>query len=144
MTIKHAIAIALVCGTCQAEAITLRKYDTHVTGPNLDLDYEFTLDRGEVDSLGTDPSKQAIYLFCRQILPPIAAEVAAKFAIDKVNDVKQKAGPTGAWVKMTIRNGHELHVWEVYPTDKTPPNPSPPRTFRGVCDKNGQNCKIQP
>jgi len=97
-----------------AQAADLKKYDVSTRGGNTDVDYEFTLDTGEVNTLASNEMKATLLAFCTATLGPLGP-VAAKYVDERATDVKAKAGPKGAWVKMTIRNGSRLHVWDVYP-----------------------------
>lgn len=96
-------------------AADLKKYDvSNRGGTNIDVDYEFTLDKAEVNTLASNETQATLFAFCTATLGPLGP-VAAKYLNEKAADIQAKAGPQGAWVKMTIRNGSNLHVWDVYP-----------------------------
>lgn len=110
---KLVLAFAFLI-SISAYAADLKKHDVSVRGPNTDVDYEFTLDKAEVNTLASNEMQATLLAFCTATLGPLGP-VAAKYLNEKAADVQAKAGPQGAWVKMTIRNGSSLHVWDVYP-----------------------------
>lgn len=113
MRFKFILATLLLVAS-SAHTAELKKYDASTRGGNVDVDYEFTLDRPEVNTLASDTTKATLLAFYTATLGPLGP-LAAQYVNDRIADVKQKAGPKGAWVKMTIRNGNQLKVWDVYP-----------------------------
>ena len=108
------ILASLILVASTAQAADLKKYDVSTRNGNTDVDYEFTLDRAEVNTLASDTTKASLFAFYTATLGPLGP-LAAQYVNDRIADVKAKAGPKGAWVKMTIRNGNQLKVWDVYP-----------------------------
>lgn len=66
-----------------------------------------------MNTLDTDATKATILAGLVPLTGPLAPVVSA-YVNEYISDIKRKAGYGGAWVKMTIRNGGTLHVWEVY------------------------------
>lgn len=112
---KRLLLAIVFLTTISAQAADLKKYELSARGPaNSDVDYEFTLDKAEVNTLASNEMKATLLAFYTATLGPLGP-VAAKYVSEKAADVQAKSGPKGAWVKMTIRNGSSLHVWDVYP-----------------------------
>lgn len=113
---KLKMALALLLGFCATTGhpAELKKFAPgQIHGPNMDNDIEFTLTPQEVDTLNSDAAKSTLLKFLTATLGPLGP-VATAYVVEHISDVKTKAGRGGAWVKMTIRNGNELHVWDVY------------------------------
>lgn len=113
MKILLSTVLLLMCFS--AQAVQLKLYDVSARPGGVDVDYEFTLDSAEVNTLTADTTRAALLAFCMANLGPAIGPVAAQYVVERVADVQSKRGPNGAWVKMTIRNGANLHVWDVYP-----------------------------
>lgn len=92
----------------------LKKHAVSVRDLNTDVDVEFTLNKPEVDTLASDTTKATILAFFTATLGPLGP-IVTQYVSSHINDVQANSGPNGAYVKMTIRNGTSLHVWQVYP-----------------------------
>lgn len=103
-----------VFGSLNAVAVDVKKNEVSTREGNVDWDFEFTLTTSEISDLNSDEGKSFIISAFTAIAGP-EGTIAAKYVIEYANDVRSKAGPRGAWVKTTIRNEGQLHVWEVYP-----------------------------
>ncbi|QEK93994.1 hypothetical protein E2544_20145 [Achromobacter insolitus] len=91
----------------------IKKVDASTRGGHIDTDFEFTLNQPEVETLASDAMKATLLAVCTGALG-LLGPVAAQYIISHIDDVKRNSGPNGAYVKMTIRDGTQLHVWEVY------------------------------
>ncbi len=109
------MTIAIVFATVPSGfAFDLKKVDSSSRNGNVDSDFEFTVNKAEANTLGSTEMKATLLVFCTQALGPLGP-VAAKFVGEHLDQIKQTATENGAYIKMTIRNGTGLHIWEVYP-----------------------------
>ena len=108
------LSLALVVASANVSALEVVKNEVSTRWTNVDWDIEVKLDRSEVDNLASAETKAFIVSGLTSIVGPEGA-VAANHINDRTQQVKDGAGPNGAWVKMTIRNGNALHVWVIYP-----------------------------
>jgi hypothetical protein len=117
-------AIALLTFNAWSMAAEITNYSASTRGPNLDVDYEFKLDRAEVNTLASSETRATLLAFFTATLGPLGP-VAARYVSEKADEVRAKSGKSGAWVKMTIRNGNSLHVWDCGPIGSSEPVETP-------------------
>lgn len=108
------LSLILSAAAANACALEVVKNEVSTRWSDVDWDIEIKLDRSEVDNLASPETKAFVVSGLTSIVGPEGV-VAAKHINDRTQQVKDGAGPNGAWVKMTIRNGNALHVWVIYP-----------------------------
>jgi hypothetical protein len=88
--------------------------EPEIRGPNWDQDINFHLQGSEA----TDAtSEDVISMVCAVMVKFGGKDGAFACAMyrDKAAEIRRVASPNGAWVKMTIRNGTRLHIFETGP-----------------------------
>jgi hypothetical protein len=104
------VSVDLLAATSPANAV-----DGHMVGcspraGNVDCDFVVSLDRQDVDTF----TRAAIAPHLAT-LPPPANAVIATYLEQRISQVKKSAGPKGARVQITLRNGKDLHLFNVLP-----------------------------
>jgi hypothetical protein len=109
------LSAALGCFiTSQAHALSWDIPVPEIRGPNWDQDINFHL---EGDEAMTATSEETMTFVCTHLIAnggKDGAFACAKFR-EKAAEIRSKASAKGAWVKMTIRNGSRLHIFETGP-----------------------------
>jgi hypothetical protein len=113
---NYSLVIGLfVCVDLLAVTRLANAVDGHMVGcsqrvGNVDCNFVVSLDRQDVDTF----TRAAIAPHLAA-LPPPANVVIAAYLEQRILQVRKSAGPKGARVQITLRNGKDLHLFNVLP-----------------------------
>ena len=108
------LSLAIVALPQVALAVDASPAGCSARGGAVDCDFVVLLDRQEVNTLSSPATRALIAAKVTALAPPATA-VLAIYIDQRIQQVQNHAGPNGARVQITLRNGQNLHLFDVFP-----------------------------